>query len=364
MVIAIHTINDDSNFGNRLQNYALQRVLNDRIGFTRTLQDYQLEAPENANYYSFYKELGNTWVGVLVRTMLKSHGKSEFIRKYKENQRTANFRRFTKKYVPKLPKKLNNNVDVFVIGSDQIWNPNFRENIQSDFLPGVPREKKISYAASVGIELDPGSFTVISRGAATIGKVSVREFSAKNFLDSNLVGDVSVVADPTFLLTTDEWRTLSLKTKVRPVKKYVLTYFLGRVPSETEKYIDNYAHARGLEIIHLNQESSELYSKIGPIEFLYLFDNSEAIFADSYHAAVFSLIFEKNFEIFNRVDTNIVKSMNTRMETLFQVFSLDSRLHLVGEYDPMEAVNYETLTRQKKEWRDNSLRWLINAIND
>lgn len=51
--VAIHTINDDTNFGNRLQNFALQKVISDHGMPALTLQD----SGSRNNYYGLWTEL-------------------------------------------------------------------------------------------------------------------------------------------------------------------------------------------------------------------------------------------------------------------------------------------------------------------
>lgn len=135
MKLAIHTISDDNNFGNRLQNFALQKVLNSRYGETQTLQ----ELHKRTNYYSFINDIKFSKSIIPIRVLKFYLNRSEKIslsQSINLFKRQRVFRDFTKEYVPKFQtQKINEKVDCFIIGSDQIWNPNFRKELSEDFLP-------------------------------------------------------------------------------------------------------------------------------------------------------------------------------------------------------------------------------------
>lgn len=360
MKLAIHTISDDSNFGNRLQNFALQKVLNKRYGETQTLQ----ESNDEINYYSFINDIKVSKAIIPIRVLNFYLHKSKRIsvsQSVNFFRRQRVFRNFTKEYVPKFQKqKVNEKVDYFIIGSDQIWNPKFRKNLSNDFLPFVKNENIISYAASVGLEdLNEVETETFKVGLQNLSAISVREFSAKKLLSKYTEKDITVSIDPTMLLSAEEWREISNNAngRVKNQKKFLITYFLGEMSKSEKEYIDGYAKKHGLKIINMSDMNSNLYAITGPLEFLWLFDNAQAVFADSYHAAVFSLIFQKYFEIFERHDS--LPQMNTRMHTLFQHFSLEDRMHNIDEdSEYLPAVNYEKISEIIELKREEAFNWL------
>ena len=144
MKLAIYTISDDNNFGNRLQNYALQVVLNKHFGPTLTLQDRD----SKKNYYSLMNEMKLSPFLLplkVAKHILREKNVSHLDSSLNVWRRQRLFRDFTKKYVPKFRNRgINDAIDCFVIGSDQIWNPHFRVNLENDFLSDIKHKKVIS----------------------------------------------------------------------------------------------------------------------------------------------------------------------------------------------------------------------------
>ncbi|MBZ6001560.1 polysaccharide pyruvyl transferase family protein [Leuconostoc gelidum] len=365
MKLAIHTISDDNNFGNRLQNYALQCILNKYVGQTLTLQDKN----SKLNYYSFISEMKDSSIIFPVRifkNILEKRNFQKLSQSIKQWKRHKLFRSFTKVYVPKFKTKgIDGTIDCFIIGSDQIWNPNFRTNIIDDFLPDIHHKKIISYAASIGVEsLNDEEELIFIRGLKQLDAISVREFSAQKMIGLYTDKPVSVLIDPTMLLSASEWHNLSenVNEVVAKQRKFIVTYFLGEISFLEKEYINQFAEDNNLSVINISDKNSVLYEKIGPIEFLWLFENAHAIFADSYHAAVFSIIFKKYFEIFERHDS--FSKMNTRMHTLFQHFSIQNRMHdieLDNKY--LEDIDYDNITEVLEKKQKEALDWLNSNLN-
>ncbi|WP_317286489.1 polysaccharide pyruvyl transferase family protein [Leuconostoc mesenteroides] len=365
MKIAIHTISDDNNFGNRLQNFALATFLSKgQANEVVTLQDNN---GSGENYYSVINDfsLSKTYLFLtIIKAKFRGISNQEIIKYYKFKRREHVFRNFTKYYVPK-SKKNQYEFDLYVIGSDQIWNPNFRENLEKDFLPEISGEKIISFAASIGIEnISKKDERIISQGVEHISAISVREYSAKKILESLTNCSATVHIDPTMLITSKEWHSLAEKAneKVKIKKIFVLTYFLGEITIEERMYISSYAESLGATVIDINMLESDIFSKIGPLEFLWLFEHAQAVFADSYHAAVFSIIFKKNFEIFERHDS--FSKMNTRMETLFTHFDIENRIHdLNNNPGKLPRINYNKIDSILTTKRTEAKKWLDKYIS-
>lgn len=365
MKIAIHTISDDNNFGNRLQNFALATFLSkDKTNEVITLQDNN---KSDNNYYSVMNEISLSKMYLFmtsIKARLKGVSTQEIARYNNFKKRESVFRVFTKRYVPKL-RKGKNEFDLYVIGSDQIWNPNFRKNLDRDFLPEINGEKIISFAASIGVEhLSDQDEEIISQGVKHISAISVREYSAKKILENLTNCTVTVHIDPTMLITSQEWHILAANAddKVKIKNKFIITYFLGKITSRERIYISSYAESIGALVVNINDIDSPIFSRIGPQEFLWLFEHAEAVFADSYHAAVFSIIFKKYFEIFERHDS--FNKMNTRMETLFAHFNIENRIHNLNDNrSKLDPIDYSMLDSILISKRNEAEKWVNNYIN-
>lgn len=225
---------------------------------------------------------------------------------------------------------LNEIYDVFITGSDQVWNPVV-------LCPGFLLEfcsddkKKISYAASVASNtIDIQKKERIKRAVSTFNAVSVREEDSVNLFHEMGIDNVEWVADPVFLVDVKHWRSISKPVKTS--KNYILTYFLGS-NKQSRIQAQEFASSNGFHIIsipHLTGEYSRIDSKckntklydVSPEQLLYLIDHAEVVFTDSFHVTAFSLIFRKNFYVYKR---NQKDDMTSRLLSILHLFSLEDR---------------------------------------
>lgn len=206
MNIGIVTIFGEWNYGNRLQNYALQTVI---------------------------EFLGNTCSTIVV----DQNGESDIHRRlamavchavkknsYLRRKRCYNFYKFNEKYINQnhytassLPLVANDTFDYVVCGSDQVWNlklGDIKSNPDLYFLSFIERKRRVSYAASIGTDFVPPEhrdyFVSKIKG---IPSISVRENSARDIIKELTSRDVDVVIDPTLLLSQKQWSDLAQKPK-------------------------------------------------------------------------------------------------------------------------------------------------------
>ena len=128
--------------------------------------------------------------------------------------------------------------DVYVAGSDQIWNPYIFQDKQFDpsFLLGFVREgRRIAYAPSLGVpELPEDKAEELRRFLTPFSALSVREKRGGRFCCGEAAGrDARVVLDPTLLLTGEDWGELAAAPKRQG--PYILCYFVSD-PGEAVPY--------------------------------------------------------------------------------------------------------------------------------
>lgn len=305
--IGIITINDDNNYGNRLQNYALEQFLK-KLNFdvsTIRVKDQKIDIKR------------------VIATLInyKNQRKIE-IRKYR-------FKKFNKHINIEKVDSLNSidiqKKDYIIVGSDQIWNPTFGYLTKKELLSFVPNNKRISYAASIGINDIPNEYhNEVIKELQKFKAISVREYRGAEII-KNLTKrkDIEVLIDPTLLLTSDEWKKIEKKPKQLKTNKYILNYFLGELSNDKQEEINKIAKENNCQVINLIDIKSSFYLT-NPSEFLYLERNAFLICTDSYHSCIFALIFNKPFILFDRKDQNI-QSMNSRLDTLLKKFKLENR---------------------------------------
>lgn len=352
--IGIVTIIDNDNYGNRLQNYALQETIK-KYGFkVTTLNNYaRLNNKEKIinrikSYIVF--SLGS----------LKKYIKSN-------KKRLKNFKKFNKEYInltnkiyTPYTKNLNNQFDAFVVGSDQVWKPIFNRMRDFDFLSFADKEKRISYAASFGISEIPEEYkSKLINGLKDFDKISVREEQGARIIKNICNKEAKVVLDPTLLLPIENWKSIERKPEFHKSNNYILTYFLDY--SSYKNVVEEYAKNNGLEVINLMDKKSKYY-ECGPSEFLYLFHNAKMILTDSFHACVFSILYKVPFYIFNRNVKNKINNMNSRIETLLTTFNLEDRKYNDESKLSTDNCNFDYVDAILKENRSKSIDFLKSAL--
>lgn len=328
--IGLITIIDDNNYGNRLQNYAVQIVLN----------KFNLKCETVKNTPLF-----NTKNKFILRK-IKYLNKKPY-NTYSENiNRKKNFELFNQNI--NLSSKnytifSNYNYNLLLVGSDQVWNPNFGRLREVDLLNVKCNKntRKIAFSASFGVNELPANVDKhkLLKCFNDFDNISVREDAGKEILkDLGYKGEVSVLVDPTMLLTASEWDKVSKKPEMLKTDKYILNYFLGDLSKERMNEIRRVAKENNCEVINILDKDSVFY-ECGPSEFLYLEKHAFLICTDSFHSSVFAILYNRPFIVFDREEEN-VGNMNSRLETLISKLELKNRKYN-GRYITYENMNHD-----------------------
>ncbi|EME8072365.1 polysaccharide pyruvyl transferase family protein, partial [Enterococcus faecium] len=282
--------------------------------------------------------------------------------------RTNKFVNFTKKWIyesedmiTSLDQGINidNDFDFYIIGSDQVWNYTFSRFSELDFV-SYSNKPKISYAASFGVTFVPDKQkNFFIEGLNNIDFISVREEAGKKIVEELSDKKATVVLDPTMLLDKEEWGKLSKESNFDTNFSYVLTYFLGEFTIEYKKYVEKYAKEKKVKIINIGDISDRKTWLADPSDFVKLFENAQAVFTDSFHACVFSIIFEKYFEVFERQSTLL--SMNSRIDTLLTSLSIEDRWNRGGDSHKKE-INYSEVKKLLEYKKKESMDFLDSAL--
>lgn len=313
--IGIVSLYDNNNYGNRLQNYAMNKIIK-HLNFN----------PENIliNDDNYIVKSRN-----LLKKFLKINKKTNL------DTRFYSFEEFNKNMIDskclygflnmKMKKSKSLEYRFFIVGSDQVWNPGNRGINSYLLLKFAEPSKRISYAASISRYNFPKKYKKsTSKELSKFKAISVREDRGKEIVEE-LTGrkDVEVLVDPTMLLTAEEWDKVSKKPKMLKTDKYILNYFLGDLSDERRKEIDRVAKENNCEVINILDKNSPFY-ECGPSEFLYLEKHAFLICTDSFHSCVFAILYNTPFLVFDREQKNLV-SMNSRLDTLLSKFKLENR---------------------------------------
>ena len=341
----------DNNYGNRLQNYAVQEIIK-KCG---------CEAITVRNTGRLNKKDGK------IKYILKNVKQVSKDFTEKKDERYKCFHdfneniQFSEKCFNWFNTKWLDKFDFFVTGSDQVWNPKFRMS-ELDLLAFAEPQKRISFAASIATDSIPDNCKELFRKELKKYKViSVREDNAKTIIKQVVDrDDVEVIIDPTMLIEPEKWDKVAKKPKQLKSKKYILSYFLGNKSEKIDKEIKRIASENGCEIIDLMDKNSEYY-QTGPSEFLYLEKNAFFTITDSFHSCVFSILYDTPFIVCDRQKNN-VKTMGSRIDTLLSKFKLESRKYSGEISDEMLQCNYSIAKDILEIERKKALKFIQNAL--
>lgn len=370
--IAILTINDYNNYGNRLQNYAIQEVIKS-LGFQVETIVHKRSTNNNSSSINFKNKLQKFF-------SLPSKEKYELIitkayyyfNKKSINERIKVFKQFTLNYIFEtnfnitnndIPEDLDKKYDFFITGSDQVWNPilGFGESI--DFLTFAPEYKRIAYAPSFGISKIPENYVENYRKwISEMAYLSIREQAGADII-KNLTGrDAIVLVDPTLMLCKEKWLSISRPAVKKPQKKYLLIYFLGDIPKENIRKINEIALKNDLEIVYIASLKDKARYAVDPAEFIDYINSANIMITDSFHGAIFSILLEKPFIIFDRLGK--LPSMNSRIDTLLSKFKLESRKwENIKNANDIFNIDFSHIPPILEAERNKALNYLKKALN-
>lgn len=328
--VAIVTIRGLNNYGNRLQNYAMQSNLK-RLG-------YAVETVRFQNAKELKRRV-KTEILKLLSVTLKSEQKRTITRRTK-------FDEFEKRICYSKPIKLNtddrtllNRYDYVVYGSDQIWNTEFKSFSKLFLGFNADCNKNVAVSASFGKDdIDPQYVELFRESYTNFKAVSVRENSGRSIIKRYMNADCPILPDPTIIVEKEEWESLESMVPVPEV--YEFTYFLGEKPSidYTEKNVIN----------------GEYGTSIGPSEFLFLIHHAKAVYTDSFHACVFCILYGTPFFVFKRESK--YSSMMNRIDTLFKELGITA-VEMTNCY----YVSNEELQRKEIEQAIKSMRLKMDS---
>lgn len=343
MKIGILTFHRAINYGAFLQAFALKHYL-ESLGHEVEMVDYWPEG--HADAYSLFPHLKKH------RSMLGKFKEliSSALRYGRAKKRKDGMQRLVSRYwglndTPRyvMPESLRQvSYDCVVYGSDQIWwksdmssYPGFDPVYWGEYIPASV--KKIAYAPSMGIiDLTQEDKARIKSWLGNFAALSVRESGLYEAIHDLTDKEITVVLDPVFLLSKEEWSKYC-----RPIQKgkYILYYNL--LPSkEGDRLVKQLKHKWGYKVVEVTGSVSA--KKIKPryvqtadaFDFISLIKNAEFVVTSSFHGTAFSIIFEKQFYAIG-----FGKRVG-RVESLLSLFGIGNRLIHNECCLPKEKIEY------------------------
>lgn len=281
------------------------------------------------------------------------------------------YKKFQKKYLPISSREVRSSrdlseleYDAFIVGSDQIWNPEITGSKIDDIYSLNFKNnniKKISYAASFSEKhISDQQLKSLIKRLNSFDAISVREDVLKTFLQPYLKADIHVVLDPTLLLKKEQW--LQYIPKKRIIKeKYVLIYqargnkkeIVEQSKKLAEKYEAVLYDASGMN--YRIKKNGIQYAN--PIEFLNLIYYAEAIVTVSFHGTALSIILEKPFYSIILGD-----GRDGRVENLLKSINLTSQMKICGEALEKPNIDFKETVNLLDEYRHTSKEYIVNSL--
>ena len=356
------------NFGGQLQAYALCTFMNSMKGVTCEQISYDYKEKKKASVKS---TLFSVYSAVFhPRAML---GLKKRKKKFETFEETIPHSKVISNEIEL--KRLSDNYDYVFAGSDQVWNPEYAGG--AFYLATIPDKKRCSYAASFGKDHLPEG-TLSDKTVQVLKSyqfISVREATAKQILEQNGIKGVEMVCDPTLLLKKEDWEKSIAQIKPITKEKYAFVYLLGNSKTMREE-IRKKIQSENLKIvamphIHFSYQKRdrdfadiETYD-VGPLEFLRLIYDADAIVTDSFHCTLFSILYGKKFWTLSRNGQNDSGSTNGRMYTLLEKAGLMNRFAgCVENIRLNESMQNETTEKKLFEYAEFSRKLLVDFLHE
>lgn len=324
MRIARLTLDGFYNYGNVLQRLALDIVLR-RYGEVDSLWVRPDNfAPREA--MTPMRELKNAVKWLINHQGYRDRCRRNFYRW--DTVRQARIREFVLRHEHVVDARgrlaeLADSYDFFVVGSDQVWNPYYRPNagMAEDFLTFAPPEKRVSYAASIGLSELPAEFREEYRAwLGAMPHLSLREVAGAQIVAELTGREALVHVDPTLLVEREVYESMERRPVWLTDEPYIVTYLLGDRPAA----VDRVARRLGLRVINILDRDIFDHYAVAPEEFLYLIHHAWLMYTDSFHGSVFAIQFRTPLVACDKVLAGEVDGTASRIATLLSTFGLES----------------------------------------
>jgi len=372
-----------TNYGALLQAYATQHII-ETLGFETEIIDYIGKRNQKENFLkrgyflhriiSWLHKKKNKIPSLLVNSDFSQNRKER--RDVSDDFRNRRFHSISSIKEYEELKQISSKYFSVIIGSDQLWSPGacFDVICSLDFVS--PGTRRVSYATSLGVSDFPKYCWHSSKKMwKRMDSLSVRERQGADIIHQ-ICGNikVSVVLDPTYLLTRNTWEK-QIPIKPMNEKKYLFCYFLGS-EVENKKCARRYADVHNLQLVSLFSNESlgeidqsyadKLVSAATPEDFVNWIRGAECVFTDSFHGLTFSVINHKQFFVFYRQRIDVVQSRHSRIDNILSIWNLKDRLiqdkEIDWRNDTHQDIDYVEVQRILDIKREESLDFLKEAL--
>ena len=364
------------NYGACLQAYAVQETVK-MFGYNTKIINYLpvYEISKLQVYLRKAKYLTN---------LKKYLQNKKIMMKYSEQRlkRSKKFIDFLDTYLALTSKKYKNflelknvefDYDIYITGSDQIWNPTHHKCNPIYFLDFVPEgRKRIAVAPSIARKEIPIEYKAeMGRLLNKMDYISVREdINVRTVKELVPHKEVVQILDPTFMLKSNDWDRIIDEPLYK--EPYIFCYLFGELDYIGD-FIKHIKSETGYKIVtmpynirELENEDTEKKIDAGPLEFVNLIKNASVIITDSFHATAFSINYQKPFYTLLRQNEDNPANMNSRFFSILNLVGLEERLVLPGnEFPSIESVkiNYDKPYKRLELARGKTREYLEKSLS-
>ncbi|MDC7236748.1 MAG: polysaccharide pyruvyl transferase family protein [Sphaerochaetaceae bacterium] len=374
MKIGIVSMQRIINYGSFLQAYYLKKLL-EELGHEVFFVDFKIEKPiliTKKQYIQYYRK---KIINACIRFFESKKILYRLFPKSIQHVLTTNynFRKFYWKQLG-LTKTYNykNNVDVIIIGSDEVFNctqlnplVGFSKNL---FGYGFNSAKIISFAASFGnttIEkIDKiGIRDDLALYLSKFNYLSVRDENSYNIIKDLIDCEISVNPDPVVISTLE-----SFENKDIIKNSYILIYaYRNRLKNEEVDLIINFAKNNNKKIYSISgyYDFCDKNLIVSPFEIISYFSNAFFVFTDTFHGTIFSLKAHSKFGVFVREsisnsygNSEKLKDLLMRFDLCERIIDIDHNINLLYE----KKIDFDSIDTLCENSLLDSKNYLIKAI--
>lgn len=356
MKVGILTFQATSNYGACLQCTALTQMIN-LLGAECDTINYRCESIEKREIKISFFSLGVKKFPIQVLISIYRWLKSRIIKKFMSRNCPLSEEVYDKSSII----SANNKYDVFISGSDIIWELYVTGGDYTFFLDFVKEnKKKYSYSSSFGYNRIPDEFLVkVKKYLNEYQQISVRENEGADIIKELLSKDVRVTVDPTLLFDGNYWTKME-ETYNLEKQKYILLYF-DDAKHESMKFAQKLAEKENVPVIYLKEYPGfRKYKNVRNIanvsvgQFLWLIHNALYVITGSYHGVLFSINFNTPFFYFNRAHQG-------RINTIVDNLGITDRslANLKGFYT---EIDWSGVNEKLSALRNDSIQYIKNVI--
>lgn len=365
MKIGILTMHRVKNYGSALQAYALQQILF-MLGKENEIIDY------------VYPNERHIKIPFLRKIIFLLKCRMYWLIRGKEKHEIDKYDIFIDKYLKISKKQFRSPIslkyccskyDIYMTGSDQVWNNRWLNGDTSFFFPFINGKKKIkiSYAASLGsINTSDKNIRKWISNIKDYRYISVRESNGRDLIKKHTNIDSEVVLDPTLLLRKEEWLKYFKNNEYQDkyILIYILSYAWDPMPYAND-FIEYYANSLKLPVKIITAPDNiinkhpewELLKDVGPIEFINFFSNANLVITSSFHGTAFAVNFEVPFY-------SILENENPkddRQLSLLKLLDLQNRGVVIGSPFPnLVDINWKNTRKLLETEREKCIKYINN----